>query len=108
MKFTRDKRFWDEQEWGNRKPEWHWHAYRRHMVRRREQACDLASGSRWRRVKKLDAAQAPARQFARDLRVCDRPCEETRYDSENSADAWRSRPSHPCCLTQRTDRANDH
>lgn len=59
MKFTRDKRFWDEQEWGNRKPEWHWHAYRRHMVRRREQACDLASGSRWRRVKKLDAAQAP-------------------------------------------------
>lgn len=52
MKFTRDKRFWDEQEWQNRKPEWHWHAYRRHMVRRREQACDLASGARWRRVKK--------------------------------------------------------
>lgn len=52
MKFTRDKRFWDEHEWGNRKPEWHWHAYRRHMVRRREQACELASSARWRRVRK--------------------------------------------------------
>ena len=47
MKFTRDKRFWDEHEWGARKPEWHWHAYRRHMVRRREQACELASSARW-------------------------------------------------------------
>ena len=41
-RFTRDRRYWDEQEWGARKPEWHWHAYRRHMLARRRQACILA------------------------------------------------------------------
>ncbi len=34
MKFTRDKRFWDEHEWGNRKPEWHWHAAYENEVHR--------------------------------------------------------------------------
>ncbi len=51
MRFTLDKRFTCVQEWGNRKPEWHWHAYRRHMVRRREQAARLAGyARRWRRM----------------------------------------------------------
>jgi len=46
---TLDRRYTDEQEWGNRKPEWHWHAYRRHMVRLRRHACALARKVKWRR-----------------------------------------------------------
>ena len=46
IRFTRDRRLLDEQEWGARKPEWHWHAYRRHMLARRLQACKLAERGR--------------------------------------------------------------
>lgn len=37
-----DRRFYDEAEWGNRRPEWHWWAYVRMMRRLRNAASVLA------------------------------------------------------------------